>query len=84
MDRLCTERHPGVWHNGGSPRHVDASHDFFILHFLRMSSARRGGGDAARILNTDHHLRFVTVCGLRVVFVPTITNLRCEKKPQDS
>ena len=17
MDRLCTERHPGVWHNGG-------------------------------------------------------------------
>ena len=44
MDRLCTERHPGVWHNGGSPRHVDASHDFFILHFLRMSSGRGGGG----------------------------------------
>ena len=85
MDRLCTERHPGVWHKGGSPRHVDAPHDFFILHFLRMSSARGvGGGGAVRILNTDHHLRFVTVCGLRVVFIPTITNLRCENKPQDS
>ena len=46
VDRLCTERHPGVWHNGRSPRHVDASHDFFILYFLRMSSAREGGGAA--------------------------------------
>ena len=47
MNRLCIERHPGgVWHNGRSPRHVDASHDFlfFILYFLRMSSAREGGG----------------------------------------
>ena len=47
MDRLCTERHPGVWHNRGSPRHVGASHDFFILYFLRMSSARGGGGGGA-------------------------------------
>ena len=46
MDRLCSERHPGVWHNGGSPRYVDASLDFFIFYFLRMSSARRGGGEA--------------------------------------
>ena len=45
MDRLCIERRPGVWHNGGSPRqHVDASRDFFILYFLRTSSARGGGG----------------------------------------
>ena len=82
MDRLCTERHPGVWHNGGSPRHLDASHDFFILYFLRMSSAREGGGGgAARLLNTDHHLRFVTVCGLCVVFIPTIAYLHCQNKP---
>ena len=53
MDRLCTERHPGVWPNGGSPRHVDASHDFFILHFLRMSSAR-GGGGGGRCQNFEH------------------------------
>ena len=44
MGRLCTERHPGNWRNEGSPRHVDASRDFFILYFLRMSSARGGGG----------------------------------------
>ena len=85
MDRLCTERHPGVWHNGGSLRHVDAPRDFFILYFLRMSSALGGGGGgAARLLNADHHLRFVTVYGLRVVFIPTISYLHCQNKPQDS
>ena len=44
VDRLCTERHPGVWHNEWSPRHVDASRDFFFLYFLRMSSGRGEGG----------------------------------------
>ena len=34
-----------------------------------MSSVRGGGGGAARLLNTTN-LRFVTVCGLRVVFIP--------------
>ena len=32
------------------------------------------------LLNTDHHLRFVTVCGLRVVFIPTISYLHCQQK----
>ena len=47
-----------------------------------MSSAREGGGGgAARLLNTDHHLRFVTVCGLRVVFIAAISYLHCQNKP---
>ena len=31
-----------------------------------------------------HHLRFVTVCGLRVVCIPTISYLNCQNKPKNS
>ena len=31
-----------------------------------------------------HHLRFVTVCGLRVVCIPTISYLHCQNKPKTS
>ena len=31
-----------------------------------------------------HHLRFVTVYGLRVVCIPTISYLHCQNKPQNS
>ena len=31
-----------------------------------------------------HHLRFVTICGLRVVCIPTISYLHCQNKPQNS
>ena len=30
-----------------------------------------------------HHLRFVTVCGLRVVCIPTISYLHCQNKPKN-
>ena len=32
----------------------------------------------------EHHLRFVTVCGLRVVCIPTISYLHCQNNPQNS
>ena len=31
-----------------------------------------------------HHLRFGTVCGLRVVCIPTISYLHCQNKPKNS
>ena len=37
-----------------------------------------------RELPEHHHLRFVTVCGLRVVCIPTISYLHCQNKPQNS
>ena len=37
-----------------------------------------------RELPEHHHLRFVTVCGLRVVCIPTIPYLHCQNKPQNS
>ena len=37
-----------------------------------------------RKLPEHHHLRFVTVCGLRVVCIPTISYLHCQTKPQNS
>ena len=36
-----------------------------------------------RGLPERHHLRFVTVCGLRVVSIPTISYLHCQNKPQN-
>ena len=54
----------------------------FLFFIFFEWAARGGGGGAARLLNTDHHLRFVTVCGLRVVFIPTISYLHfSSKKP---
>ena len=35
-----------------------------------------------RELPEHHHLRFVTVCGLRVVCIPTISYLHCQNKPK--
>ena len=35
-------------------------------------------------LPEHHHLRFVTVCGLRVVCIPTISYLHCQYKPKNS
>ena len=37
-----------------------------------------------RELPEHHHLRFVTVCGLRVVCIRTISYLHCQNKPQNS
>ena len=37
-----------------------------------------------RELPEHNHLRFVTVCGLRVVCIPTISYLHCQNKPQNS
>ena len=37
-----------------------------------------------RELPEHHHLRFVTVCRLRVVCVPTTSYLHCQNKPQNS
>ena len=37
-----------------------------------------------RELPEHHHLRFVTVCGLRVVCIPTISYLYCQNKPKIS
>ena len=40
-----------------------------------------------RELPENYHLRFVTVCGLRVVCIPTtpsITYLHCQNKPKNS
>ena len=37
-----------------------------------------------RELPEHHHLRFVTVCGLRVVCIPTISYLHWQNKPQNS
>ena len=37
-----------------------------------------------RELPEHHHLRFVTVCGLRVVCIPTISYLHCQNKPKNS
>ena len=37
-----------------------------------------------RELPEHQHLRFVTVCGLRVVCIPTISYLHCQNKPQNS
>ena len=37
-----------------------------------------------RELPEHHHLRFVTVCGLRVVCIPTMPYLHCQNKPQNS
>ena len=36
-----------------------------------------------RELPEHHHLRFVTVCGLRVVCIPTVSCLHCQNKPQN-
>ena len=35
-------------------------------------------------LPEHHHLRFVTVCGLGVVCIPTISCLHCQNKPQNA
>ena len=35
-------------------------------------------------LPEHHHLRFVTVCGLRVVCIPTTSYLHCQSKPKNS
>ena len=37
-----------------------------------------------RELPEHHHLRFVTVCGLRVVCIPTISYLHCQNKSKNS
>ena len=37
-----------------------------------------------RELPEHHHLRFITVCGLRVVCIPTISYLDCQNKPKNS
>ena len=37
-----------------------------------------------RELPEHHHPRFVTVCGLRVVCIPTISYLHCQNKPKTS
>ena len=37
-----------------------------------------------RELPEHHHLRFLTVCGLRVVCIPTISYLHCQNKPKNS
>ena len=37
-----------------------------------------------RELPEHHHLRFVTVCGLRVVYIPTISYLHGQNKPKNS
>ena len=37
-----------------------------------------------RKLPEHHHLRFVTVCRLRVVCIPTTPYLHCQNKPQNS
>ena len=37
-----------------------------------------------RELPEHHHLCFVTVCGLRMVRIPTISYLRCQNKPKNS
>ena len=37
-----------------------------------------------RELPEHHHLRFVTVCGLRVVCIPTTPYLHCQNKPKNS
>ena len=37
-----------------------------------------------RELPEHHHLRFVTVCGLRVVCIPTISYLHCQNKLKNS
>ena len=43
-------------------RHVDASRDFFIFYFLRISSARaRGGGGTVRLLNTTTYVLLLSV-----------------------
>ena len=36
-----------------------------------------------RELPEHHHLRFVTVCGLRVVCIPTMSYLHCQNKPKN-
>ena len=36
-----------------------------------------------RDLSEQHHLRFVTVCGLRVVCIRTISYFHCQNKPQN-
>ena len=37
-----------------------------------------------RELPEHRHLRFITVCGLRVVCIPTISYLHCQNKPKNS
>ena len=37
-----------------------------------------------RELPEHHHLRFVTVCRLRVVCIPTISYVHCQNKPKNS
>ena len=37
-----------------------------------------------RELPEHHHPRFVTVCGLRVVCIPTISYLHCQSKPKNA
>ena len=91
VDRLCTERHPGAWHNGRSPRHVDASHDFFIIYSLFSPNEQRAGGGGGRRCQTFEHrpppynsllsVDCAWFLSQRYHTFIAKTNLRCEKKP---
>ena len=55
-----------------------------LLHLPDAPSLVAQGCKLWRELPEHHHLRFVTVCGLRVVRIPTISYLHCQNKPKNS
>ena len=55
-----------------------------LLHLPDAPSLRAQRCKSWRELPEHHHLRFVTVYGLRVICIPTISYLHCQNKPKIS
>ena len=55
-----------------------------LLHLPDASSLLAQRCKLWRELPEHHHLRFVTVCGLRVVCIPTISYFHCQNKPKNA
>ena len=55
-----------------------------LLHLLDAPSLLAQRCKLWREFPEHHHLRFVTVCRLRVVCIPTISYIHCQNKPKNS
>ena len=55
-----------------------------LLHLPDAPSLLTQRYKLCRELPEHHHLRFVPVCGLRVICIPTISYLHCQNKPKNS